>query len=116
MALFSPIEAFLNVSDVFGIYQGGDQGGAIAAKLEIRADGSFIWDGVTLVGPPAASMLEIKPGLSSKGAWKLDGLSLILTDEKGHRFRRLAFPSDDTKTIIKPDRMFFDGSMYRKLP
>jgi len=121
MGIFTAVRAFEDVSDVAGIYEGGeslsfgDNRAAASRRLELRADGTFSWAGVSFVGPtPQASRLSTGDNDASKGRWQLSGYSLILTDEKGAVLRRIIFPSDDEKKAVKPDRMFFGGMIYKR--
>ena len=115
--IFTAIGPFENPAAVAGIYEGDEPtAGApptLPTRLELRADGTFVWTGAALstAGTPQAGA-----SLNSRGRWELRGCSLILTAENAPPLRRLALPSDDEKTTIKPDRMFFGGAMYRHLP
>lgn len=116
LALFSPIAAFDEPAAVAGVYQGGDTLTPGGGKLDLRRDGTFVWEGVSLARTETgANRISAHPG-TTNGRWELNGFSLILIDENGVRVRRLTFPSDDEKTIVKPDRMFLGGSMFRRLP
>ncbi len=115
--IFAAIGPFEYSADAAGIYEGDETGSAgqptVSTRLELRADGSFHWTGVTL---SASAAPLIGSTLSSRGRWELRGCSLVLTAENAAILRRLALPDDDEKTPIKPDRMFFGGAMYRRLP
>ena len=39
----------------------------------------------------------------------------VLTAADGNAVQSVTFPFDDTATPIKPDRIFFAGTMYKKL-
>ena len=117
--IFAAIGPFENAADLVGVYEGDESASAnagqlpVSTRLELRADGSFIWTGVSL---SAAAAPSIGSTLGTRGRWELQGCSLVLTAENAAVLRRLALPSDDEKTPIKPDRMFFGGTMYRRLP
>ncbi len=119
--LFAPVEAYRHAAEVVGTYEGGEslagasERAAVAKRLELRADGTFIWNGVSFL-TTASHATEISAGSTtgSQGRWELSGLSLILTAESGKVFRGIVFPYDDAKTPAKPDRMFFGGLMYKK--
>ena len=73
-------------------------------------------------GPPAGDAPPAaKPDASSAvpavtGRWDLRGISLTLHPAEGAAIRRIAFPDDDPKTVVKPDRMFFGGLVYKRRP
>lgn len=50
----------------------------------------------------------------STGTWKAAGYSLLLTDRSGKLVRGITFPYDDTATPVYPDRLFFNGTMYKR--
>ena len=117
--IFAAIGPFENAADLVGVYEGDESTSAstgqptVSTRLELRADGSFIWTGVTL---SAAAAPSIGSTLGTRGRWEVRGCSLVLTAENTAVLRRLALPDDDERTPIKPDRMFFGGVMYRRLP
>ena len=119
--IFTPVEAFANASEIAGTYEGGESlaGGAnrvvMSKRLELRADGTFEWQGVTLTGS-TGERTRVSAGSTgvSKGRWELAGFSLILTEANGQVFRRIVFPNDDKATLLKPDRMFFGGLLYKR--
>ncbi len=115
--IFTAIGPFENPAAVAGIYEGDEPATGelrtLPTRLELRADGSFVWTGVTL---STSGSTQADANRNSRGRWELRGCSLILTAENTPPLRRLALPSDDEKTPIKPDRMFFGGAMYRHLP
>jgi len=120
MGIFTPVRAFDDASAIVGSYEGGESlagsstASAISKRLELRTDGTFAWDGVAFVGAGSeADALSIGTS-ASKGRWQLSGYTLVLTDDRGIAWRRIAFPYDDEKTPVKPDQLFFGGLMYRK--
>jgi hypothetical protein len=123
MGIFTPVVAFETPSDAAGIYEGAESvaaGGddvSVAQRLELRADGTFRWAGVSF---DCAKSGSIRISVGSKdlttGHWELSGYSLILTNAEGVILRRIVFPQDDEITVIKPDRMFFGGLMYKRRP
>jgi hypothetical protein len=122
MRVFSPVTAFDAASDVVGVYECSESmppgtGTAVAQRLDLRSDGTFGWDGVALTATEARKAV-IKSGnnASTTGRWELSGFSLHLTTSSGITLRRLVFPSDDEKTVVKPDRMFFAGLMFKRRP
>ncbi|MSU50169.1 MAG: hypothetical protein EXS37_13980 [Opitutus sp.] len=120
--IFTSVRAFGHAADVAGIYEGGESlavGGVraiVSKRLELRADGTFTWDGVALVGNTMQPSQLSSGKDASTGRWQLNGYSLILTDSSGAVLRRIAFPDDDEKTPVKPDRMFFGGMIFKRRP
>jgi hypothetical protein len=123
MGIFTPVVAFENPSDAAGIYEGAESvaaGGdnvSVAQRLELHADGTFRWAGVSFDCTESGS-IRISAGSKDLtiGHWELSGYSLILTNAEGVVLRRIVFPQDDEITVIKPDRMFFGGLMYKRRP
>ena len=122
MGMFAPARAFENSTSAAGMYEGAEMLGIqshdfpVAQRLELREDGSFKWEGVSFVGADAMSRIAITPNAVTSGTWKLDGLSLILTSNERVTLRRIAFPQDDERTIIRPDNIFFAGVLYKRRP
>ncbi len=122
MSLFTPITAFESARDVAGVYECVESfppatGPAVNQRLDLREDGTFVWDGVSLTGKaPESSATKSGHDRRTSGRWNLNAFSLQLTAADGSVFRRLVFPSDDDTTVIKPDRMFFAGVMFKRRP
>lgn len=121
MGIFVPIVAFENDGALAGIYECVESlnpGSApVSLRLTLRANGTFSWDGATFsAGKDGALTLKSGHDRTTTGKWELKGFSLTLTNVDGARLRRLVFPNDDDKTVIKPDRMFFGGLMYKRRP
>ena len=123
MGIFVPVEPFRDESDAAGVYEGFESDRTdindlpITLRLELRADHSFTWDGVGVESTnsgTAETLLGSKH--STTGEWHISGLSLILTTDTGATLRRFAFPEDDDRTVIRPDRIFFSGLMYKRRP
>jgi hypothetical protein len=121
--IFSAVKAFEKMADVAGTYEGGESlagssGNAVVSKrLALRADGTFEWSGVSFASAASnASRVSVGGTGASTGRWQLSGMSLILTDANGTVLRRIVFPYDDDTTPLKPDRMFFGGILYKRLP
>ncbi len=119
--IFTPVTAFGTATEAAGVFEGGESltgaagRAAVAKRLELRPDGTFTWNGVSFVSSNSgASELSAGSTGGSKGSWELNGFSLTLTADTGVVFRGIAFPYDDAKTPVKPDRMFFGGLMYKK--
>ena len=123
MGIFVPVEPFENESDAAGTYEASESLPSnthelpIAFRLKLRADHTFTWDGVALE-PTKSGVVETVVGSehSTSGEWQIRGLSLILTSRNQATLRRFVFPEDDERTVIRPDRIFFSGLMYKRRP
>lgn len=122
MSLFAPVHGFESISEAAGVYECVESippgaGAAVPQRLDLRSDGTFVWEGVSCTGDPAG-VATVKSGHNetTQGSWAIDGFSLRLRAQDGIVLRRFAFPSDDDKTVIKPDRMFFAGVMFKRRP
>jgi hypothetical protein len=123
MGIFVPVTAFETSSEVAGVYEGyepvtaGSSGLPVVQRLELRGDGSFTWRGVTFKRSQSkAAKATIGSNEETTGQWELSGLSLILKRSDGLMVRRIAFPQDDESTVIRPDRIFLGGLMYKRRP
>lgn len=119
--LFAPVKAFDDPSELAGKWEGGESlvhgGDFIAAShsLDIHPDGTYSGESVASVkGTTEHSEIGGGSSSSAEGKWQLDGWSLILTHPDGTTTRGIAFPFDDEATPVKPDRFFFNGTMYKK--
>lgn len=122
MGIFSPVARFDEAREIAGVYAGGGFAASteisvVPQRLSLQADGTFSWEGVAF--PPAAD----EPGGriasatgTTRGRWELRGYTLQLTSESGTSVHRFAFPDDDERTVVKPDRLFFGGEMLRRQP
>jgi hypothetical protein len=116
--IFSPIAAFTDRGEVAGVYEGSApatgpraSGAAFPQRLELQRDGSFRWTGCPFTRPTDAANPPVE-----QGQWELRGFSLLLTTARGTLVRGLAFPDDDEKTPVDPDRMYFAGTLYKRMP
>lgn len=123
MRIFSPVQPFESEADVPGMYEcleSYDVTGATAPvpmRLDLRADGTFRWEGVAFTASSRdAPRLISGPREATDGRWELNGFSLQMTTIGGATIRRFVFPHDDDRTVIKPDRMFFAGLMFKRRP
>lgn len=122
MRIFNPVTAFDHASEAAGVYECVESmppgtSASIAQRLELRPDGTFDWEGVTITpGNGPTPVAKSGNNESTTGRWELTGFSLQLTTSKGVSLRRFVFPSDDEKTVIKPDRLFFAGLMFKRRP
>jgi hypothetical protein len=120
--LFSAVQPFQNEASLAGRYEGGESlstgtgRAALSKTLELHVDGTFTWQGVSLLGATSkeSQVTAGAIGTASRGTWRFHGYSLVLTEQSGNVFRRIAFPYDDEKTTVNPDRIFFGGILYNK--
>lgn len=120
--IFTAVKAFAADIPLAGIYEGGESisisgnRAAIAKTLELRADGTYRWSGVSFINN-ASDITQVTAGSNgedSTGRWHAANYSIVLVDAKGHVYRRIAFPYDDEKTPLNPDRIFFGGTMFKR--
>lgn len=120
--IFTIVKPFTADTPLAGIYEGGESisfsgnRAAIAKTLELRADGTYRWSGVSFLNS-ASDVTQVSAGSNgedSTGRWHAGNYSIVLVDAKGHAYRRIAFPYDDETTPIKPDRIFFGGTMFKR--
>lgn len=121
--LFSAVEPIESAAKIAGNYEGGESisfaGGssAVAKGLTLNPDGTFRRGSVAAISTSTeASRVTAGGSGGSTGTWRVESYSLILTDEAGNVVRGIAFPYDDEKTPITPDRLFFAGTMFKKSP
>jgi hypothetical protein len=119
--IFTPVQEFASDDDLVAEWEGGESlstGGnhaSVSKSLVLREDGTFTWNSVSfLKGESADSVVTAGSEGGTKGKWERDGYSLALTGEDGTTFRGIAFPYDDEKTPVNPDRFFFAGTMYKR--
>jgi hypothetical protein len=122
MCLFVPVVPFDHSSEAAGIYECVESlppgiGTPVPLRLELRPDGTFTWEGVAFTSrDPRPPIVKSGPNQSTSGRWEVSGFSLQLNTIAGVALRRFTFPDDDEKTVIKPDRMFFGGLMFKRRP
>lgn len=120
--IFTAVKPFGDAPEISGRYEGGESlsvGGnraAVSKRLELRRDGTFRWSGVSFLSSSSetTSIAAGSTGGDSTGTWRIESHALLLTDAAGVTLRRIAFPYDDEKTPLKPDRIFFGGTLYNK--
>jgi hypothetical protein len=116
--IFTAVKPFAAGRNPAGRYEGGSSisgGTAVSRSLDLRADGTFGRYGVASVSSTsAASKVTAGSQGGDGGRWALAGYSLTLTDAQGKVTRGIAFPYDDPKTAVYPDRFYFAGTMYKK--
>lgn len=123
MGIFTTVKPIESAAQIAGRYEGGESvtfsgsTSSVAKGLELRADGTFDWSSAAAI-KSASNASTVTAGSSggTKGTWRAENYSLILTDDTGKLIRGIAFPYDDEKTPITPDRLFFAGTMYKKRP
>jgi hypothetical protein len=123
MGSFIPVQPAQGAAAIAGAYEGGESlshGGnqvAVTKRLELHPDGTFRWEGVSFVaGDSAATKLYAGATGASTGTWRSDAYSLTLTDAAGRAYRSIMFPYDDGTTPGTPDRLFFAGILYKRVP
>lgn len=122
MGSFTPVQPITNAAAVAGVYEGGESlshGGnqvAVSKRLELHADGTFSWEGISFVsGDTAATKLYAGANGGTAGSWQADAYSIALTDADGRVFRAIAFPYSVGETAGPSDHLFFAGIMYKRL-
>jgi hypothetical protein len=89
----------------------------VPQRLTLRPDGSFVWEGVVFSSPTGNTAARLASSTeSTSGRWELTGFSLTLTAESGIAVRRFAFPDDDRRTVVSPDRLYFGGQILKRQP
>ncbi|MBL9212798.1 MAG: hypothetical protein JNL92_20220 [Opitutaceae bacterium] len=123
MGIFSAVERFGDASELPGVYSGNGDGVAetrpavVPQRLTLRADGSFLWEGVSFLPPQGSGPVQIAAATEpTTGRWELREFSLTLTADSGVVVRRFAFPDDDRRTVVNPDRLFFGGMILKRQP
>lgn len=120
--IFTVVKPFAADLPLAGVYEGGESisfsgnRAALAKTLELRADGTYRWSGVSFLNS-ASDITQVTAGSNgedSTGRWHAGSYSIVLVDAKGHAYRRIAFPYDDEKTPLNPDRIFIGGTMFKR--
>jgi hypothetical protein len=121
-ASFSSVIPFASAADLAGTYEGGESGppdenrAAVGSILALRRDGTFSWSGVSFVestGEPGRLRTSAAGGRTN-GTWHVSGFSLVLTNDEGTVYRRIAFLWDETEPV-KLQRFFFGGILYGRM-
>lgn len=120
--LFVAVTPFQNAAELAGSYEGGESSvyagnvATISKTLQLRADGTFSWDGLASFKVKGETTEDTNTAGESAlaGKWNLSGYVLTLTAGNGEITQGITFPYDNEKTPIKPDRFFFAGTMYKK--
>ncbi len=120
--IFTPVRPFDSARPIAGTYEGGEtvsargSRAAVASTLELRADGTYTWSGVSFLSATSDTSRVVAGanGTDSHGRWHAGELSIVLVDHKGNVYRRIAFPVDDEKTPVNPDRIFFGGTLFKR--
>ncbi|MCC2545169.1 hypothetical protein LJY25_01820 [Hymenobacter sp. BT175] len=121
MGLFSAVNPFTSAQQLTGTYEGGESissgsGSIITSNtLKLNPDGTFSRDGVASVRSVSTES-TVSGGAQSKnaGRWQWQGYYLTITDGTGKTTRGITFPYDDAKTKVYPDRLYFNGTMYKR--
>ncbi|MES2691951.1 MAG: hypothetical protein V4773_00670 [Verrucomicrobiota bacterium] len=120
--IFTVVKPFDPKVPEAGVYEGGESlsvsgnRAAVSKTLELRPDGTYRWSGVSFISntTDAGQVTAGANGDDSTGRWHASGYTLVLVDSKGHVYRRIAFPYDDDKTPVNPDRIFVGGTMFKR--
>jgi hypothetical protein len=121
MGIFAPVVPFGDAGELTGVFDATDAvavpGAPGTQRIEFRTDGTFSAEGLAFPDDDPKSGVAGKRDVAvSQGTWQLRGLSLVLKTADGGVLRGLAFPEDDPRTVLKPDRMYFAGTMYKRRP
>lgn len=119
--MFLPVEAFASGKSVAGFYEGGASLGSdgnaviVSKSLRLEEDGTYSMSGISSLSS-TSNGTQVKAGgqTDANGRWALDGFILRLTDSDGISAQHIAFPFDDEKTTVYPDRLFVGGTMYKR--
>jgi hypothetical protein len=121
MGNFTAVRPFTSTQALIGSFEGGESlssslGSATTSRtLTLRPDGTFSREGVSsLKSTSEASTISTGGQSSSKGRWQLNGYFLTLTDAQGGVTRGLVFPYNINGTAARPDRLYFNGTMYKR--
>ncbi|RAK69709.1 TPR end-of-group domain-containing protein [Hymenobacter edaphi] len=121
MGNFTGVRPFASSQALIGSYEGGESlssglGSAITSRtLTLRPDGTFSREGVSSF-KSTSDASTIGTGAQSQGAgrWQLNGYFLTLTDGQGQVTRGIIFPFNISGTAARPDRLYFNGTMYKR--
>lgn len=118
---FLPVESFAAGKSIVGSYEGGASigGGSnsviVSKSLRLEADGRYTMSGITTATSTSnGTQARVGGESEGQGSWQLDGFSLTLVQSNGTTVQHIAFPFDDDKTPVYPDRIFVGGTMYKK--
>jgi len=117
---FVPARPLPADTSLSGAYEGGEtlsfNRAPLARTLELRADGTFHWTGVSLQTSAASNPTRIEAasnGRDSAGRWHAKGYTLVLVDSEGRIFRRIAFLSEDAFPNAQT-QIIFAGTVYSR--
>lgn len=119
--MYLPVEPFTAGKSIAGAYEGGTSFGGqgnsiiVSKSLRLEGDGTYSMSGVSSLSS-TSNGTQVKTGGQSdeNGRWTLDGFVLRLTSSAGTTAQHIAFPFDDEKTTVYPDRLFVGGTMYKR--
>lgn len=118
---YLPVESFAAGKSIVGSYEGGASigGGSnsviVSKSLRLEADGRYTMSGITTATSTSnGTQARVGGESEAQGSWQLDGFSLTLVQSNGTTAQHIAFPFDDEKTPVYPDRIFVGGTMYKK--
>ncbi len=120
---FLPVEPFAAGKSIAGNYEGGTSFGGsgqsviVSKSLRLDGDGKYAMSGIaTLSATSDGTQARVGSENEEQGRWQLDGYILHVTSANGTSTHHIAFPFDDEKTDIYPDRIFVGGTMYKRQP
>lgn len=120
-AMFMPVEAFASGKSLAGTYEGGASLGGggnsiiVSKTLRLDSDGSYSMSGISsMTSTSNGTQARVGGQSEASGRWSLDGFILQLSGSDGTTVQHIAFPFDDEKTPIYPDRLFVGGTMYKR--
>lgn len=110
---FFAVKPFANAAELVGAYDGGESlsgnaGGAVGSqRLELHADGTFSWQGVSFAQRPDHGATDLLATGECVGRWALQSFTLVLIDANGITLQRIVFP-------VQPEGLVLGGLLYKK--
>ncbi|MFY7875453.1 MAG: hypothetical protein ACOVQM_08420 [Pirellula sp.] len=119
--MYLPVEPFVAGKSIVGFYEGGSSFGGegnsviVSKSLRLESDGRYTMSGIATVSASSnGTQARVGGENQEEGRWQLDGFILSLSKSDGTSVQHIAFPFDDEKTPIYPDRIFVGGTMYKR--
>ena len=116
--MYLPVEPFVAGKSIVGFYEGGSSFGGegnsviVSKSLRLESDGRYTMSGIATVSASSnGTQARVGGENQEEGRWQLDGFILSLSKSDGTSVQHIAFPFDDEKTPIYPDRIFVGGTM-----
>lgn len=121
MGIFVGAQPFRNSQQLLGTFEGGNSAStgagyiAVAGTYTFRADGTYARSGVaSSTSVSDGSVMKTGGQGQATGRWQLNGFVLTLTDNQGGRTSGVSFPFVTEGTAAKPDRIYFNGTLYKR--